>query len=173
MITGFADVWAMTVKVEGESLSTDRNDPGNWTGGAVGGGEFRGSKFGISAAAFPNTDIAALTYGGAQALAKQRYWDAYQCDQFNPVVGYLLFDAAYNGGHPAQWLQQSVGVDTDGHIGAQTIAAVRAHGVGQIALRFMALRQNYWTECGAWGSEGRGWIHRGSEIMQTVAGCLC
>lgn len=173
MITGFSDVWAMTVKVEGESLSTDRNDPGNWTGGKVGGGEFKGSKFGISAAAFPDLDIASLTYGQAQALGKQHYWDRYSCDQYSPVLGYLVFDAAYNGGHPIQWLQQSASVKVDGVIGAQTIAAIRRHSVATMAFRFMALRFDYWTSLEIWPVEGRGWIHRGTEIMRTISDCLC
>lgn len=172
MITGFADVWAMTVKAEGSTWSTNRNDPGNWTGGQVGAGEMKGSRFGISAASFPEIDIEHLTEGQAAAIAKQRYWDKYLCDQFSPIVGYLVFDAAYNGGHPAQWLQAAVSVPQDGLIGAQTVLAVRNHDVGQIAMRFMASRLDYWTDCGAWPSQGRGWVHRGTEIMRTISDCL-
>lgn len=173
MITGFADAFRLTCGLEGDGkLSTDPNDRGNWTGGEVGAGKLVGSRFGISAAAFPEVDIASLTYGGAQALAKEHYWDPYQCDQLNPVVGWLVFDTAYNGGHPAQWLQEAAGVPQDGIIGAQTIAAVRNKGVAQIVLRFMASREDYWTECAGWPAEGRGWIHRGTEMMRTISDCL-
>lgn len=173
MITGFADAFARTCGLEGDGrLSTDPNDSGNWTGGEVGAGKLVGSRFGISAAAFPEVDIASLTYGQAQALAKQRYWDPYQCDQLNPVLGWLVFDTAYNGGHPAQWLQRAVGVTVDGVIGAQTIAGVRNKPLTTVVLRFLADREDYWTECEAWGAEGRGWIHRGTAIMRTIADCL-
>ena len=173
MLTGFADIWALVAKAEGgDKLSTDPNDPGNWTGGAVGAGKLFGSKFGISAASFPNVDIPNLSEGEAQALGKQRYWDVYSCDQFDPMIGYLVFDAAYNGGHPAQWLQAAVGVTVDGMIGAQTIGAVRAMPVAKVALRFMAARLDYWTDCAAWGSQGRGWVHRGTGIMRTISDSL-
>lgn len=173
MITGYADAFRLTCGLEGDGkLSTDPNDRGNWTGGEIGAGKLVGSRFGISAAAFPEVDIASLTYGGAQALAKERYWDPYQCDQFNPVVGWLVFDAAYNGGHPAQWLQRAVGVPVDGRIGAVTIAAVRSHPLAMVALRFLADREDYWTECAGWPAEGRGWIHRGTEMMRTISDCL-
>lgn len=173
-ITGFADVWALVARAEGgDKISLDRNDPGNWTSGSPGTGELKGSKYGISAANFPSTDIANLSYAEAQGLAKAHYWDRYQCDQFNPLVGYLVFDAAYNGGHPAQWLQTAASVTpVDGIIGAATIAAVRGHGVPAIALRFMACRLDYWTQCEAWGSQGKGWVHRGAEIMRTVSDYL-
>jgi lysozyme family protein len=36
-------------------------DPGNWTGGKVGKGILKGTKYGIAAASFPNLDIANLT----------------------------------------------------------------------------------------------------------------
>lgn len=173
MITSFADAFRLTCGLEGDGkLSTDPNDPGNWTGGQIGGGKLVGSQFGISAAAFPTVDIPSLTYGQAQALAKERYWDPYKCDQLSPLVGWLVFDAAYNGGHPAQWLQAAVGVKVDGEIGALTIAAVRARDPSQIALRFMAARLDYWTTLGPWFVEGKGWIHRGAEIMRTVSDSL-
>lgn len=174
MIAGFADAFRLTCGAEGGGrVSDDRNDPGNWTGGQVGGGIFKGSKYGISAAAFPDVDFSTLTYGQAQALAKQRYWDPHGCDQFSPVIGWLVFDTAYNGGHPVQWLQAAVGVKVDGVAGAQTVSAVRMHSVATVALRFMASRMDYWTECGGWHSEGRGWIHRGTEMMRTISDCLC
>jgi hypothetical protein len=35
----------------------DERDPGNWTGGAIGKGELRGTKWGISAQTYPQIDI--------------------------------------------------------------------------------------------------------------------
>ena len=42
-------------------LSVDPNDPGNWTGRRVNVGVLRGTKFGISAAQYPDEDIPNLT----------------------------------------------------------------------------------------------------------------
>lgn len=168
-MTSFSDVFAAVVGTEGTALSTDPNDPGNWSGGSVGAGSFIGSKYGISAAVFPGVDIPNLTYPMAQALAKSHYWDPYQCDQFDIRLGYLVFDSAYNGGHPAQWLQAAVAVPQDGVIGAQTIKAVRSMDPLEVAMLFMASRFDYWTTCSAWPADGRGWIHRGSTNLRVVA----
>ena len=37
--------------------SLDPHDRGNWTGGAINVGECKGTKFGISAAAYPNLEL--------------------------------------------------------------------------------------------------------------------
>jgi lysozyme family protein len=66
---------------EGSSWSGDPNDPGNWTGGRIGAGELKGSKFGISAAAHPNVDIAALTRAAAGELYRPTYWDPHRCGE--------------------------------------------------------------------------------------------
>jgi lysozyme family protein len=168
MIT-FNDVFAAVVGTEGTALSTDVNDPGNWTGGAVGSGKFVGSRYGISAEWFPNVNFATLTYAQAQALAKSRYWDPYQCDQFDIRIGYLIFDSAYNGGHPALWLQEAVAVAQDGIIGAQTIAAVRQADPLKLCMQFMASRFNYWRSLSNWPNEGNGWTGRGATNLQVVA----
>lgn len=44
------------------------DDAGNWTGGKVGVGELKGTKFGISAHAFPDLDIENLTMAEAEEL---------------------------------------------------------------------------------------------------------
>ena len=56
----FARCLAFTLRSEG-GFTDNRADPGNWTGGQVGAGELRGTNFGISAAAYPQLDIANLT----------------------------------------------------------------------------------------------------------------
>jgi lysozyme family protein len=169
MIATFADVFALVVGTESTAVSSDPQDPGNWSSGVVGQGQFVGSKFGISAAAFPGVDIISLTYGQAQALAKQRYWDPYQLDQLNPVTAYPIFDAAYNGfEHLTTTIQGIAGVTQDGVIGAQTLAALRQLAPARFALAFMADRYDYWTGLDLWPNEGRGWARRGATIMSNI-----
>jgi lysozyme family protein len=96
----------------------------------------------------------------AKQIAKREYWDAYQCDQFDPRIGLQVFDAAYNGGHPAQWLQQAAEVPADGVIGAITIAAVRAIDPMRIEMRFDAYRLQYLGSLPTWPSFGHGWANR-------------
>ena len=56
----FEDAFARLIGNEGE-FDDSPKDRGNWTGGAIGVGELRGTKYGISAAAFPTLDIKAIT----------------------------------------------------------------------------------------------------------------
>ena len=105
----------------------------------------------------------------AQQIAKASYWDPYQCDQFDPRIGFQVFDAAYNGGHPAQWLQQAVGVTADGVIGAQTVAAVRAADPLRVVMLFNASRILYYTGLGAWDSFGKGWTNRIANNLRRAA----
>lgn len=114
-------------------------------------------------------DMKDLPIDTAKAIAKKNYWDAYQCDQFDPRIGFQVFDTAYNGGHPAQWLQQAVGVAADGVIGSITVAAVRAADPMKIVLLFNASRLLYYTSLGAWGSFGKGWSNRIANNLRRAA----
>lgn len=124
---GFDAAFAWVVGAEG-SYTDDPGDPGNWTGGAVGAGELKGTKFGISAAAYPTLDIADLTLDEAKALYARDYWAPIAGDELPPVLALVVFDAAVNSGvaQSGVWLQLVVGVPTDGVIGPETLAAARA-----------------------------------------------
>ena len=101
-----------------------------------------------------------LPLDAAKQIAKKNYWDPYQCDQFDMRIGFQVLDAAYNGGHSAQWLQQAAGVTADGVIGALTIAAVRNSDPLKIVMRFAAYRLTYLAKLPTWTSFGRGWSNR-------------
>ena len=105
-----------------------RDDPGNWTGRAVGAGVLRGTKFGISAASYPTLDIAGLTAAAAAAIYRMDYWNRIAGDDLPAAIGLLLFDCAVNQGvgFAARTLQHGVWVPVDGVIGPQTVRGVRA-----------------------------------------------
>jgi len=96
----------------------------------------------------------------AKAIAKAQYWDVYSCDKFDPRVAFQVFDAAYNGGHPALWLQKAVGVKMDGIIGPVTIAAVNAANPLEVIMRFISYRLSFFTALSTWETFGRGWANR-------------
>jgi len=158
-MTSFDDAFAAVINIE-QGYTDNPTDPGNWTGGRIGVGVCRGTKYGISAAAYPDYDIKSLTLDQAKAIAKRDYWDRYQCDQFDARIGFQVFDAAYNGGHPAQWLQQAAGVKPDGAIGEETVGAVKAADVLRVVARFDAYRLQYMASLGTWPNFGKGWANR-------------
>ena len=139
----FARCFAETIGEEG-GFSADPDDPGNWTGGSVGRGACRGTKFGISAAAYPGLDIASLTLEDAKAIYARDYWAPIAGDKLPPALAMLVFDAAVNDGvaEASRWLQAAVGVATDGVIGPLTLAALEARREDLLGLcaRFQAAR---------------------------------
>lgn len=140
----------------------DSRDRGNWTGGKVGVGELKGTKFGISAAAFPQVDIANLTVATAKPLAKQYYWDRIDGDQLPPAVAFQVFDAAYNSGieNGVRFLQRAVGVADDGHVGPVTLGAVKAMSATDVLMRVNAERLDFLRKLSTWPTYGAGWAGR-------------
>ena len=121
----FSACWDFTAQQEG-GYSNDQNDPGNWTGGAKGVGIFKGTNHGISAAAYPDLDIANLTLDAAGIIARRDYWNRIGGDALPVGVDLMVFDFAFNAGvrASARILQQTVGAMPDGLIGQATLHAV-------------------------------------------------
>lgn len=115
-------------------------------------------------------DMQDLPLDTAKAIAKSQYWDRFHCDDLDPHIGAQVFDVAYNGGHPVQWLQAAVGVAQDGVMGPQTLAALQAADVRNVLDLFLAARLEYWTDCVNWPEDGKGWTRRGARCLRKVAG---
>jgi lysozyme family protein len=75
-----------------------RSDPGNWTGGKVGVGELRGTKYGIAASSHPTLNIQALTEAEARAIYGREYWSPSGCDLLPAGVDLSVFDPSVNSG---------------------------------------------------------------------------
>ena len=121
----FNSIFDIVIGIEGD-LSLDPNDPGNWTGGEIGKGDLNGTKYGISAAAYPNLDIKNLTVQQASTLYYNREWKEINGDQLFPAFALLVFDAAVNNGPGVAGVlfQEMLGVNQDGIIGPLTIKAM-------------------------------------------------
>ena len=164
-MTVFEQAFAFVVGHEGGYDATTA-DPGNWTGGAVGRGELRGTKFGISAAAYPTRDIANLTEADARAIYQRDYWDRVRGDDLPPQLALLVFDAAVNNGvgQAARWLQEAVGTTADGAIGPDTLAALKrtiAEGsVSTVCAEVLAQRTIFMSALPTWRAFGLGWARR-------------
>ena len=161
MISGnFDTAFVALINVE-QGYTADSRDSGNWTGGKVGAGVLKGTKYGISAASYPDLDIRNLTLDQAKAIYRRDFWDACHADDFSYSVGFNLFDAAVNSGVSAsvKWLQEAVGAYADGKLGPKTWAAYTALSPEVVAARMLGRRLDAMTRM-AWSTYGKGWARR-------------
>ena len=144
MRDNFQSCLVVTLAYEG-GLSTDKRDPGNWTGGKVGKGTLRGTYKGISAAAYPNLDIRNLTNAQISDIYRKNYWAPVNGDGLAKGVDLATFDAGVMSG-PARakkWLLASVG-------GADH----------ETVKRICAKRLGFVQSLKTWVTFGRGWGSR-------------
>jgi lysozyme family protein len=130
------------VRLAEGGYSDDPKDHGNWTGGAPQLGVLKGTKYGISAASYPNLDIKGLTWADAKEIYHEDYWLPSGADAFSPATGLLLFDAAVQHGVKASTriLQRAVGVDQDGFIGPFTMRAADSVSPSELFYRLLFFR---------------------------------
>lgn len=134
---GFAAALAVVLAHEG-GYQAMPDDPGNWTGGKIGAGDLKGTKFGLSSATYPSLDIASLTEADAAAIYRRDWWDRFGLGRLPAPLAGKVFDAAVNIGIDAavRALQRAlraarastsvVRIEEDGKLGPQTIDAARA-----------------------------------------------
>lgn len=146
-------------------LSMDPKDRGNWTGGAIGKGELRGSKYGVSAASYPGEDIAGLTIERARGIYARDYWGPAGCDAVPDPIKFDLFDAAVNSGvtDSIKFLQRAVGEHDDGILGPDTLQAAQHQPPMRTLIRFNGYRLKHMANANAWPAYGRGWAIRVAE----------
>lgn len=136
-----------TLKWEG-GFSLDPADSGNWTGGAINSGELKGTKYGISAAAYPwmADKIKDLTVGEAAEIYRRDYWIPLKHPSNVAVpVGVVTFDAAVQHGvaRTRKWWGETGDVQT-----------------------FMVARMDFYLSLGAFDRYGRGWMRRMTDLYR-------
>ncbi len=151
--------------------SIDRNDPGNWTGGKVGSGTLKGTKYGIAANTYPNLDIKNLTLTQAKEIYRNDWWNKLGENLLHPAIVYQLWDFAVNAGksRAIKELQQAVGVLDDGIIGPKTIASVKAKDVNDVLLLLASERLRFYTSLSTWATYGKGWTNRVADNLKYAA----
>lgn len=109
------------------------DDPGNWSGGKIGSGELKGTKYGISAAQYPALDIARLSAVDAAAIYRRDWWDRFGLARLPALLAAKLFDAGVNIGmaNAVRCVQRALracgaSVIEDGKLGDATFAAIAA-----------------------------------------------
>jgi lysozyme family protein len=137
----------------------DPNDPGGET------------NWGISKRSYPNVDIKALTREGAKRIYRTDFWDRTSMDDYDPAIAFQVFDIAVNSGieTAVRMLQRAAGVADDGHVGAITIAAVKALSVTDMLMLLIAERLEFWAKLSTWDRFGRGWSRRAAQDLRYAA----
>lgn len=157
----FMRCFTFTLGAEGGFTKT-ASDPGNWTGGAVGQGVLHGTKYGISAAAYPALDIENLSEQDAENIYRRDYYEPLHGDDLALPVTMVLFDGAVNAGlHRAViWLQQAAGQTADGVLGPLSLRAVKAADGVSLAREMLARRIDFCARLPVWPDFGLGWSRR-------------
>lgn len=106
----FDAAYAAVLGIEA-GFTKDPRDPGNWTGGSVGLGELKGTKGGISAAAYPHLDIENLQPADIKELYRRDYWVRSGCDAMSWERAICAFDCAVNQGVGAEQLLNAHAAD--------------------------------------------------------------
>lgn len=142
--------------------SDDPNDPGNWTGGRIGIGQLKGTKFGIAANTYPDIDIKNLSRRDAVAIYERDFWRAVHAEQLPSAAAYSALDGAVNSGiqRSIMWLQRAVDVADDGKWGPVTQKAIAAADPNDLVMRYNAERLDFMTRLANWPNASRGWARR-------------
>lgn len=141
----FDEAFEIVLKKEG-GYSDNPNDSGNWTSGKKDVGELKGTKYGISAATFPNIDIKNLTIDQAKQIYKNEYWNKNNISMFPENVRLFLFDSfvQHNPSKVKDW--------------------IRIHGFNLDALYLE--RKKYYQNLSNFTIFGEGWMKRVNSIYE-------
>lgn len=160
----FDEAWNLTMTWEGgDRLHRVPGDPGGLT------------KYGISARAYPDEDIAGLTAERAKMFAHRHYWARLRASYLPAELRWHVFDMGFNAGvaASARMLQQSVNlcreargahtyIRVDGQIGPKTLAAVAEFPPDRLARVFKAYRISHYLRLADAGRARfiHGWLRR-------------
>lgn len=161
MSESFDAAFSQLIGNEGK-FKRDSADHMDWDSGIINKGNLVGTKYGISAGAYPHEDIPNLTLERAKELYYHDYWVTFHGDELEAHVGFQLFDADVNHGpgNGIRMLQRAVGTNDDGKFGPLTLSALKAMDPEKFMMRLIAERINFFVKCSTWARDGAGWMNR-------------
>ena len=130
------------------------NDPGGET------------KYGISKRSYPNLDIANLTVDEAREIYLTDFWQRYQCDKMPKNMALAFFDLEVDSGPitAIDLLQKSCGVQVDGILGPETLAAI----LPSTLTALMTNRILFLMQLNSFEIFGKGWLNRINNLMYFI-----
>lgn len=155
----------ITLAYEG-GFTSDRRDPGNWTGAAVGRGTLKGTKYGIAAASYPNLDIARLTIADVTPIYQRNYWRPLGAEALPAGLDLVTFDYGVNSGtvRAAKALQVVVGATADGVVGGETLKKAAMSDVKRAIQSLCARRLGFLQGLKTWATFRGGWSKRVADV---------
>ena len=126
--------------------------------------------------AVTKADVRALPEAEAVAIYRAEYWDRVHGDALPSGLDYAVVDFGVNSGvgRANRYLQQVLKArklyagDIDGIVGTKTLAAIAAltsATVAAVIRDLCAMRLRYLKTLEGWGTFGRGWSRRVSEVQ--------
>lgn len=142
----------------------DPHDRGNWTGGKIGVGENKGTKYGIAAHVYPTLDIKSLTLDDATQIYARDYAPKVAFDLQPVGVDHTQLDIAINAGPArANALQaKALGIGSASASELARRAAALPDKVPHIQ-RVNALMLSFYQSLATFGRYGKGWTRRNAE----------
>jgi lysozyme family protein len=116
-----------------------------------------------------------LTPDMVKPFYKEKYWDKCQCDSLPTGLDYAVFDFAVNAGikRSAKFLQQAVGVPSDGNIGHGTVAAAQAVDPQTAIAAFSQAKKDFYNGLAEKNPAEHkflhGWLSRVDQVEQTAS----
>jgi len=106
------------------------------------------TSFGISKRWYPHLDIFNLTLTKAVDIYYQDYWLKNKCHLLPPSIATIVFDTSVNqgGNFARRTLQMLVGVNQDGIVGSQTIAATTLTNSNLLLIDYAKCRAQHYSE---------------------------
>lgn len=155
----------ITLAHEG-GMSMLKSDPGNWTGGKVGKGVLKGTKYGVAASAYPDLDIKNLTIPDVMPIYERNYWDKVCGDNLPYGVDLTVFDYGVNSGpsRSIRDLQAVLKVSPDAKFGRGTMSAVLMADGKMVIQGVCARRMSFLRGLAIWKTFKNGWTRRVADI---------
>ncbi len=128
----------------------DSHDPGGET------------NWGISKRSYPNLDIKNLKQQDAIQIYFNDFWQPLKMLLMPERLRLCLFDCAVNQGHPRaiKFLQGAIGVQQDGVLGPETLAAAKVYPWLPALSNLLYLRLAFYGRQPNWSIYGEGWAKR-------------
>lgn len=105
------------------------------------------------------------------SIYREQYWLAIRGPELPSGIDLLMFDEAVNSGpvRAIRDLQSCLGVGADGHLGLQTLAALRGvNNSYDLVDRLAAKRLGFLRALGNWKYFGKGWANRVARVRSAA-----